>query len=389
MSADWSRLSRGHVTYLIRLLGVLSIVFAVAGLLLLLAPQSQAPALGDVAQAASRRLVDHTFLFPKYSELTSKRTTPFEFQALEQTTAALRQKEPEPQAASPPPATPPAPTPDVAGLILVGTAPGAALQRAVLRDEQNMQTTQIALGDKIRNSVVKAIRADKIVLALGEQEAELTLTPVQGSDNLSRQLKGLPPLTAEQPPPGTPSPETALPGTRSPGMPSPGLISQSSGQPTGNAVLVGAAPGTGGMPTTMPGGMPGAMPGAMPGDMPSSPPSGPNAPVGQSGNVFNQDQPPSPTPPPPPSNRSLGISGYMLSLEKQQELGLSETGLVVTALREGGSPLQIDDVILAIAGQTFTTLAEARQLIQSVPEQAVQVRVHRNGAATEFSVPLK
>ena len=79
----------------------------------------------------------------------------------------------------------------------------------------------------------------------------------------------------------------------------------------------------------------------------------------------------------------------MLSLEKQQELGLSETGLFVTAVNASGSPLQINDVILAISGRSFTTLAEARDLIQSEASETVQVRVHRSGAATVISVPLK
>ncbi len=79
----------------------------------------------------------------------------------------------------------------------------------------------------------------------------------------------------------------------------------------------------------------------------------------------------------------------MLSLEKQQELGLRETGLFVTAVLESGSPLQVNDVILAISGQSFATLAEARKLIQGATGNQVQVRVHRNGAAMELSVPLK
>ncbi|MCP5091283.1 MAG: PDZ domain-containing protein [Gammaproteobacteria bacterium] len=85
----------------------------------------------------------------------------------------------------------------------------------------------------------------------------------------------------------------------------------------------------------------------------------------------------------------MGISGYMLSLEKQQELGLRETGLSVTGVNKGGSPLQANDVILAISGQSFATLAQARKLIQGATGNQIQVRVHRNGAAMELSVPLK
>lgn len=401
MKTELSHLTSGRAQLLIRSLGLIGITFGLVGILLLLLPPPEMPALKDVAQASPRRFVNNTLLFPKYRDLASTRPTPFEFQELVRIKVQLRVK-PEPP--------PPPPKPDVTGLTLVGTAPGTPLALAVLNDEQSGQVTNIGPGDKIRNSVVKDILADKIVLALDAEEAELALTPIKGSENLQRQLQGLPPLPGQQA-----SEKKSAPVAKPPSMPT---------QTSSSAVLVGAS-SAGRMPTTVvtqsapntratsqrsrqssrpgspsqPGtqsspsnqnsatGQPGG--GAMQNQGSSSQgqPSSQNSATGQSGGDSMQNQGASPQS--QSSNRSLGISGYMLSLEKQQELGLNETGLLITSVRDSSSPIQPNDVILSIAGKSFGSLGEAKNLLQSVSGSSVQLNVYRNGAATQISAPLK
>ena len=368
MKTKLGYLTQGRAWFLIRLSALIGIAFALAGILLLLAPPPKAPALKDVAQAAPRRSVNYPLLFPKYRDLTGTRATPFEFQELARIKVQLRVKESESQP----------PKPDVGGLVLVGTAPGVSRALAVLLDEQSGQMTNIGRGDEIRNSVVKDIQTDKIILVLDAEEAELALAPVQGSENLLRQLQGLPPLPEQQ------ASENKQARQRAQSLPT---------QASGNAILVAAS----GTPTpstvvTQSGSSSRSALQSGPGDSTSeagtgSSPSSQNSAIGQSGDDAMQNQESSSSE--QPSSRSLEISGYMLSLESQQELGLQETGLLITAVRDSSSPIQENDVILAIAGQSFGTLGEARNLLQSVQGSTVQLKVFRNGAPTQLSAPLE
>lgn len=79
----------------------------------------------------------------------------------------------------------------------------------------------------------------------------------------------------------------------------------------------------------------------------------------------------------------------MLNFAQQQELGLTQTGLYVTAVRRSDIPVEVGDVVLAVAGKTFSSVSEALTIINAVPQDAVQVRLHRNGASTEATVRLK
>ncbi len=374
MKTELGHLTSGRAQLLIRSLGFIGITFGLVGILLLLLPSPKMPALKDVAQAAPRRFINNTLLFPKYRDLASSRPTPFEFQQLVRIKVQLRVK-PEPP--------PPPPKPDITGLTLVGTAPGASSAVAVLNDEQSGQMTNIRPGDKIRNSVVKDIHVDKIVLALDAEEAEISLTPIMGSENLLRQLQGLPPLPGQQTFKKKPAP------ARPTSMPT---------QISGSAVLVGASSAgqkpatvvTQSAPSTRAASKRSQQSGRP--DSPSQPgtessSSNQNSATGQPGGSSVQNQGASPQR--QPSNRSLGISGYMLSLEKQQELGLKETGLLITSVRDSSSPIQANDVILTIAGKSFGTLGEAKNLLQSVSGSSVQVSVHRNGAPTQISVAIK
>ncbi len=375
MKTNLGRLTQGRARFLIRLSSFMGITFALAGILLLLASPPEMPALKDVAQAAKRRFVNYSLLFPKFRELTGTRATPFEFQEPARIKVRLRVKESEP---------PLQPKPDVAGLTLVGTAPGNSRALAVLLDGQSGQMTNIGLGDKIRNSVVKDILADKIVLALDAEEAEIALASIQGSENFQRQLQGLPPLPEQQ------TSENKQARQRTSSMPT---------QTSGNAILVAASSRT--PPTvvtqsapssrsTSPQSQQSASSGSPSGSGAESSPSSSNqnsTTGGQSGGSSMQNQASSPTG--QSSNRSLGISGYMLSLEKQQELGLQETGLLITSVRDSSSSIQENDVILTIAGQPFGTLGEAKNLLQSVEGGSAELKVFRNGAPTQISAPLK
>ena len=372
MKTEIARLTRGRARQLIRLSGFVGISCALVGILLQLMPPPKLPALKDIAQAAPRRFVNYTLLFPKYRDLASQRPTPFEFQELLRIQVKLREKDPEP------------PKPDIAGLILVGTAPGNAKALAMLFDEQSGQMTNIGLGDEIRNSVVKDIHTDKIVLALDAEEAELALVPIQGSENLQRQLQGLPPLPEQQ---------------ASENMKAPHRTSSMPTQASGNAVLVGAS-GAARMPSTVitqsapsQRSMSQQSPSSGASGSPSQPgtessPSNQNSATGQSGDSATQNQGTS-SPQGQRSNPSLGISGFMLGLEKQQELGLKETGLLITSVRDSGSPIQVNDVILTIAGKSFGSLGEAKSLLQSVQGNTTQLTVFRNGAPMQINAPIK
>lgn len=85
---------------------------------------------------------------------------------------------------------------------------------------------------------------------------------------------------------------------------------------------------------------------------------------------------------------SLGISGHMLSFEKQQELGLQQTGLLVTAVRRSDIDVQVDDVVLAIDGQTFSSTREALAIIRDVQSGSVQLTVFRSGSQLTVTVNL-
>ena len=383
MSAE--RLTHGRAAWLIRLVGLVSLLFALAGAALLLAPVPRPPPPAEVTRAVPRLPADEPLLFAQYGELKAERGTPFAFQELAVAEVALRSQEPESAPTPTPTPTPtpaPAPAPNTEGLTLIGTAPGSARGYAVLSDQQSGLVSTVARGDLVRDAVIEEIYPDRVVLVLGGERAELRLAALPGSENLDRQLQGLPPLPGQQ--------------TAAASRPAPAPVPVA-----GTAVLAGAqaSPGSA-VITQAPAPAPAAQAaGTEPSQSSAGQPSnagtqtdsqtgaGGQASAGaqtQSGQAPAGGQTPAGERP----RRSLGISGHMLGLEQQQELGLQQTGLLVTAVRRDGSPIQTGDVILSIDGQSFDSVGDAQALIQGASSDSVQLELFSNGANKPVSVNL-
>ena len=173
------RLTRGQAALLTRLCAAVGLLLALGGLLTLFAPRAAQPVAESVAQAVARVPEPVAVQFPRYDAFASERGDPFTFQSPREHRVALVQPEPEvPEVV----ATPPALMPDADGLTLVGTAPGSAHRYAVFTDRRNGLTFVLAEGQGVRNAVLKAVYADRVVLALDEQEVVVGLTPIPGSE---------------------------------------------------------------------------------------------------------------------------------------------------------------------------------------------------------------
>ena len=376
MSAE--RLTHARCRWLIRLLGLASLLLAAGGAMSWLAPLPPAPAANEAAvvRAAARLPAENVLLIPKYAELRAERATPFEFLALNRADVALRAP-PDAPSADAPPVPPPAPAPDIDGLTLIGTAPAGAGGFAVLSDSRSGRLATVARGDTVRDAVVESIHAERIVLALGERRARIELVPVRGSDNLNRQLEGLAPLPGERrTTPSAPSPSPAPPASGT------AVLAGVGGAPGPAYVITQASPMSGEMPTA---GQPGGPSRPSGDDVPVAGDAGPEDPsrsgAASSGDGANADAPAAP-------RRSLGISGYMIGLDQQQELGLEQPGLLVSAVRVDGSPLAVGDVILSIDGQPFDSVGAAQTLIQGASSDTVQLQVFSDGAARSIGVNL-
>ena len=173
------RLTQGQAALLTRLCAVIGVLFALGGLLTLFAPRAAEPVAEPVAQAVARIPEPVAIQFPRYDAFASERGDPFAFQSPREHRVALVQPEPEILEVA---VTPPAPIPDADGLNLVGTAPGSAHRFAVFADRRNGLTFVVAEGQDVRNAVLKAVYADRVVLALDEQEVVVGLTPIPGSE---------------------------------------------------------------------------------------------------------------------------------------------------------------------------------------------------------------
>ena len=388
-------------------------LFAVAGVILLFAPLPEQPSLSEITQAAQRQPVNDMLLFPKFNEYTSARITPFEFEDLPVADVAVRAKQSEPSAQAPPP-SPPKPKPDTQGLILVGTAPGNAQAFALVFDEQSGLVTTYVRGDAIRNAVLKEVYADRIIVSLDQEHEELALTPVNGSDNLSRQLQGLPPLPQTDAPAATPAAPPPAPqqtgvavlaGTAQAGRAR--VISQGAAMATQTSILQNSSsassdssqqtPQASSQQNTQASAPQASAPQASAPQASAPQASAPQASTSQAS--APQASAPQASAPQTESSQqgssssssrpSLGISGHMLTHEMQQELGLESTGLLVTAVRRSNSPIQVNDVLLAIDGQAFDNVQAALALIKNATNNSVQVQVSRDGSPMQFTVNLQ
>lgn len=349
--ANTHLLTRGRTRTFIRMAGIISLMLATGGILLLLAPVEKPLSPRDVAQASVRYQNFNDLLFPKFSDLVSGRHTPFEFEQLElaqvQLQQPLQQTEPEPESEAPPP--PPAkPKPDINGLALVGTAPGSQRAFALFKDEQSGEILTLARGEQIRGSEIREIHPDRIVLALADETAEIALPEVT---------------------PGNPA--NAAPVTP---VQQQTFIASAN---TANRTVVAANTGTAG-----------ASDGTSQNSGAANDNSSQNNNASADSNASGSGNSSSSASGSSGKRPSLGISGHMLSFDKQQELGLEQTGLLVTAVRRSDIDVQVNDVVLAIDGQTFSSTREALAIIRKAQSGSVQLSVFRGGSQISISVAL-
>jgi type II secretory pathway component PulC len=295
-------LTRGVVDVLTRSLRFLAGALAVGGLLLQVAPSSKVMRLNEVSAASARQSGHPVLVFPRFGELQSERANPFAYRELIRVPVPLRQRPEETKVAAP----------DLAGLELIGTAPGPRNGFAVVRDQQANVVSIIERGAELRGLKVRGIHADRVALAQDEQQAVLVLSPIKGSDALSQQMLQTPPAQGE------------LPAARK----GAGSVAAADPKAEGASSVIRPA-------------------------------------------------------------RSMGISGYILPPAKQQELGLEQLGLFITAVQSENSPIKVNDVLLNINGQNFSSIAEALALLQQVKGDSVSVRLLRDKNKVDTTVPLK
>lgn len=177
------RLTRGQAALLSRLSGLIGVLLLLGGILTILAPLPESLAPNEIAKAVAPRPEPRAAVFPRYDELTSERADPFELGELrrvEVSFAPLASESGRDQTGEASP--PPPPQPDTDQLELVGTAPGSRRGFAVFADRRNGLTFVVAQGQPVRNAVLKAVLPDRAVLALGQEESAIGLTPVPGSE---------------------------------------------------------------------------------------------------------------------------------------------------------------------------------------------------------------
>ena len=318
-------LSRGQLDRLIRLLIIISALLTSAGLLLLLAPVKKPMSPSAVAKVSLHHYSYDALLFPKFSELTSDRHTPFDFEQTELVKVGLRQPQTEPEVEQkqppPPPAPPPPPRPDIDDLTLVGTVPGSRQSFALIKDNQEDKILILKRGDAIRNTAIKEIYADKIVFELAGQSAELFLTQADGRVT---------------------TPAISRPSVAKPTTAPTTYISQQTTQ-TDNEEL-------------------------NPLDTP----------------LVNAEQQAA-----LPEQDPLEVSGYMIDTKQREELGLEQAGLLITSISRNDIDVRILDVLLAIDSNRITSPKQANAILERTPKKSVDLALFRDGSQITISVDLK
>ncbi len=175
-------LTRARAAQAMRMAAVAIVLFLGGGAALLMAPAPQDAPPSDVARVAPRLPQAPTDWYPPYAFFAGERGSPFETgrePAAPPPPLLVKLPEP-PQEMAPPPPPPPPPRPNTQGLQLVGTAPGSQGGFAIFTDQHNGLTFVAAEGEQVRNAELRRVLADRVILALDEQEAEIELPPIRG-----------------------------------------------------------------------------------------------------------------------------------------------------------------------------------------------------------------
>ena len=186
---DWKTKlgSRRTLGRLIRLKLLLTLVFVVATIVLLMIPAEKA---GKTRSSAASALVfvrgetGFRYPFPVYNNLSSARSSLYEYAEIrlefanlltvEEEPVVVEENKPdeEPEQEEPPP--PPPAGPDLDGLVLVGTltdAEGKSI--AIVRDDNIGETVYVREGDDLNGSIVELISDNSVVVVLDDETDEL------------------------------------------------------------------------------------------------------------------------------------------------------------------------------------------------------------------------